>query len=429
MFQWVMLGITVILLGVLMIRKPLWLVPLLGAALALEISVTWYPEIDVVSRMLGPVSLALLTSVAIILAALVRLLFFPEMVRKLRAVLKDFLTLTLILFLVLGAASVIYSADPGKTVAEAGMLCFLLVLFISIALLMDKDKALLPLKAVHGTALLLSPLAFYEGFFDSALWQADNLLREQALGVSATFASPDGFARYIILAIAANFIIQLYVRDKGNKMVYWGALAILLAELAMTYSLGGILTLAIILILALIFIPNRSAVLWVLGLGVFCGALFLFIRPDIWGELMNSIQNFATANPERYNLWQEALAAFKANVILGTGLGSFAAGHFSTSILTIAAELGILGLSLLAILWIVLCGRLFTLYAQSSDFLSMFNNYNNEYYVGNAYLLWTLTILVNSQMEGRFFEDPFLWLSCALLVVLKLNREYNIRLD
>lgn len=439
MYQWVVLGITVIILGILAIKKPLWLVPFLAAAVALEISSTWYPDLGIVGKMLGMVSLTRFTSIAIILAAFARLLFRQEMQRKLSAAFKDPLTIILMIYLLLGAVSVVYSADPGKTVTETIRLLVLFAVFLSVALLLDKERVLLPFKAVHLTALALSPLAFYEGFTGNLIWQADNLLKEHTLRVNTTFIDPNIFARFLILGIVANFVLQLYTRDKRNKLFYMASLSILLAQLVLTSSRGGIITLFAILIAALIFLPNRKAVLWVLGLGVLCGAIVLFIRPDIW-ERMTTVINFEVSSPQRLYLWKAAIAMFQDHTLIGTGLGSFqtvflkdyialknvpdGATLSHTTILTIAAELGILGLTVLTSLWVALTGRLFSLYSKSSDYLSMFNDFNNEYYAGAGYFLWTATVFISSQSEGRFFEDPIVWLSFAALVVLRIRREY-----
>jgi len=445
MVQWIVLAVTVIVLGLLIIMRPLWLAPLLGVAVALEISSTWYPDLGMIGNLLGMVSLTRFTSLALILAALVRVIFLPEMRRKLSAVFKDPITIILIIYLVLGAASVVYSADPGKTVAETIRLVVLFAVFVSIALLMDKERSLLPFKAVHITALALTPLSFYEGFTGNLIWQAENLMKEHTLRVNATFVDPNIFARYIILGIVANFILQLYTRDKGTKMFYMAALSILLAQLVLTSSRGGMITLVAILIAALIFLPNRKAVLWVLGLGVLCAAIVLFIRPDIWDRMTLIFKNYADYNYQRLYLWQAAIAIFQDHPILGAGLGSFqtvflrdyialknvadGATLSHTTVLTIAAELGVVGLAVLAALWIALLVRLISLYSMNNDYLSMFNDYNNTYYVGAGYFLWAATVFISSQGEGRFFEDPILWLCCALLVVLRFGRDYNVKLD
>lgn len=444
MIQWLALGITVIILGLLIIKKPLWLIPLLGVAVALEISSTWYPDLGIVGKALGMVSLTRFTSMALILAALFRLLNSLEMRRKLSAILKDPLTIILMVFIILGAASVVYSADPGKTVAETVRLLVLFSVFLSIALLIDKERALLPFKAVHLTALALAPLAFYEALTGNLIWQAENLLKEHTLRVNTTFVDPNIFARFLILGIVANFVIQLYTREKSTKLIYMASLSILLAQLALTSSRGGFLTLIAILIAALIFLPNRKAVLWVIGLGALCGAIVIFIRPEIWERMISITQDFSVSSPQRLYLWKAAIAIFNDHTILGTGLGSFetvflkdyialknipdGATLSHTTILTIAAELGVLGLLVLSALWAMLIGRLYSLYAKRSDYLSMFNDFNNEYYVGAGYFLWAATVFISSQGEGRFFEDPILWLSCAILVVLRLRREY-VRFD
>ncbi len=445
MGQWIVLAITVLILGALMIRKPLWLVPLLGAAVALEISSIWYPDLGLVGKMMGTVSLTRFTSVALILAAFSRLLFSWEMKRKFGDILRDPLTIILMVYLVLGTASVVYSADSGKTVAETIRLLVLFAVFLSAALLMDKDRSLLPFKAVHITALALTPLTFYEAFTGNLIWQAEHLLKENVIRINATFVDPNIFARYIVLGIVANFVLQLYVRDKGIKMFYMASLAVLLAQLVLTSSRGGVLTLIAILIAALIFLPNRKAVLWVLGLGVFCGAIVLFIRPDIWDRMLAIFHNMEVSNPQRLYLWKAGIAIFKDNPIIGTGLGTFqtvflkdystfktvsdGATLSHTTILTIAAELGIVGLTVLTALWLVLLGKVIVLRSLSNDYLSMFNDYNNMYYVGAGYLLWAATVFISSQGEGRFFEDPILWLSCAVLVVMSFRRNYDVGLD
>lgn len=438
MLQWVLFVLTVLAIGLLMIRKPLWLVPLLAIAVALEISSTWYPDLGRVGDLLGIVSLTRLTSVALILAAFFRLFYIKELRQKFRAILKDPLTLILLIYIILGAASMLYSADLSKTLAETIRLLVLFAVFLSIALLMDKNKALLPFHAVHLTALALAPLSFYEAFTGNAIWHEEVLVRG-TIRVNATFVDPNIFARFLVLAIVANFILQLYTREKSVRILYMGSLAILLAQLALTSSRGGILTLLVILVAALFMLPNKKAVLWVFALGALCAALVLFIRPDIWDRLFSlSAGLAAAAGPVRAYLWQAALAIFADHPVLGTGLGTFQTvflndyAHLKTvasdvslshtTVLTIAAELGTVGLLVLVALWVILIIRVFQLLNISGYSLSIFTNYRNHYYAGAGYFLWVLTVFVSSQGEGRFFEDPIFWLGCALLVVLKLRR-------
>jgi len=413
--QWIIFGLTIVVLLLLMVLKPSWLVPLLVFAVALEISITWYPDFGRIGEMLGMVSLAKLTSFALILAAFSRVLFLEEMRRKLSAVFRDPLTIMLTLFLVLGAASVVYSADPGKTVGETVRLLVLFAVFISCALLLDKEKTIMGFRVLHLTALAIAPLTFYEGFTGNLIWQGENLLREETLRVNATFIDPNIFARYIILGIVSNLVLQLQVRDKGIKLAYMASLAILLAQLAFTASRGGLLTVVAILIVALIILPNRKAVLWVLGLGALLGLLVVFLQPEMLTRILSIFQNPEVSNPQRLYLWKVAIAIFQDHTITGTGLGTFQTVFLSdyaqmqtvegatlshTTVLTIAAELGVIGLTVLGLIWIALLGKLISLYSSSHSYQNLFHDDGNEYYIGAGSFLWALTVFISSQGEG-----------------------------
>ncbi len=440
MYQSVILGITVVILVLLTIRKPLWLVPLLILGVALEISSTWYPDLGKVGDLMGMVSLTRLTSFALILAAFTRVLFLDEMRRKLSEVFRDSLTIVILIFIAFGAISIVYSADPGKTLIETVRLIILFAVFISIALLMDKENALLPFKAIHFVALALAPLAFYESFTGNLIWQGEHLLRESTLRVNATFVDPNIFARFLILGVVANFILQIFTRENSIKLLYMAGLAVLLAQLAFTGSRGGMVTLFVILIATLIFLPNKRAPLWVLGLGALFGGLILMGRPDLLDRMLSITE---LANTQRLYLWKAAIEIFKDNIIIGTGLGTFqtvfendyiyirnvgpdGATVSHTTILTIASELGAIGLTILATIWVVILGKLYILFGTSHDYRHLSYNFRSEYYTGAGYFLMILTIFISSQGEGRFFEDPMLWLSFALLIVLKFTREYDI---
>ncbi|MCG1024843.1 O-antigen ligase family protein [Dehalobacter sp.] len=445
MLQWPALVLTILLLGYLAVKKPVWLVPLLAVTVALEISINWYPNLGFLEKILGEISLTRLTSIVLILAAFSRVLFLEEMRKKLGAVLKDPLTLILLAYIILGGISVVYSADFGKTVTETVRLLILFTVFISIALLMDKERTLMPFQAVHVTALLLALISFYEGMTGNLIWQGDKLLVEQTLRVNATFVDPNIFARYIILGVASNFILQIYNREKRFKWVYMACLAVLLAELVLTGSRGGFLTLLAILVATLIFLPNKKAVLWVLGLGALCGAIVVFLRPEIWERMLTITMGFAISSEQRLYLWKAAIAIFKDHPLIGTGLGTFETvfkqGYFDlmnipggatrshTTILTIASELGVVGLTVLTAIWAAILIRLARLFSLGHDYLGMFRDYKNEYFAGTGYVLWAATVFISSQAEGRFFEDPIFWLSCAMLVVLKLSRKYRLELD
>ncbi|KTE93817.1 polymerase [Desulfitobacterium hafniense] len=446
MIQWTVLLLTLLALGLLIVKKPLWLIPLLGAAVALEISSTWYPDLGILEKVLGEVSLTRFTSISIVLAACLRVFFEVEIRARLMAFFKDPVTLLLLLYIAYGALSLVYSADMGNTVKEILRLLVLFAVFLSIALLLDQDSILLPFHGIHLAALALLPLALYEGISGNLIWQGENLLKEHTLRVNATFVDPNIYARFLILGIVANFVIQIFTHNRRIKLTYWACLPLLLVQLLLTGSRGGILTLGMVLVLALFFLPNKKNTLYFLGACALGAVVLLLIRPEIWERMLLFTQDLEVSSPQRLYLWQAGIAIFTDHPWLGTGLGSFqtvflqdyihlknipdGATLSHTTILTIASELGVLGLLVLTALWVAILGRLYTLYNLNRAHLSVFSETNEKYSVAAGYFLWAMTVFISSQGEGRFFEDPVLWLSCAGLVFLRLRQEsYRYRVS
>lgn len=443
MYSWIILGLTIVILGIIIWKAPAFLAPLLGAAVALEISITWYPDLGIINSALGLPSLARFVSIALIIAGWGRLLTSAETRQKFSKVIKHPLTLMVLLYIVFGAVSLIYSAAPDRTIVEVIRLFVLFAVYIAIALLMEKEYATMPLRFVHFVALALAPLVFYEGFTGNLIWRSE-ILQETVLRVNAAFIDPNIFARFIVLAVAANLVLQLFARDANTKMLYFAALPVLLAELMLTASRGGIVTLIVVILAALILLPNKKPVLWLMGLGGLAGIIVLIGAPDVWDRMMQITTNLQESQPHRYALWQGAIAIFQDNMLTGTGLGTFQHvfttdyAHLRTmaynevtishtTVLTIAAELGVIGLTILGFIWIVLFGVLYQLHGRTDSNINIFKSNTNEYYVGSGYFLWILAIFISSQLEGRLFEDPMLWLSMGMLVILTFYEQFSGR--
>lgn len=435
MLEWTVLVITLLGLGFLVVKAPQWLIPLLGLSVALEISSTWYPDLGFIGSLLGVVSLTRFVSVALILAALGRVIWYEETRARLVRMIRNPVAVILLVYLALGALSFVYSADGGSTIKEVVRLGILFGVFLSVALLIDEEHLLFPFHAVHITALALLPLSLYEGITRNLIWQGENLVSLQGVRVNATFVDPNIFARFIILGIVANLVIQLFSPSKLGRWVYRLLLPLLLVQLVLTGSRGGILTLAVILVLALALLPKKKVTLGLIGVCVLGGAGALFLRPEIWERMLLLTKGIAASSPQRMYLWEAAIAIFKDHPLLGTGLGTFQTvflqdySHLQTvadgatlshtTVLTIAAELGIVGLLILGLFWVVLFGRLHGLHIHTRGSFSIFSEEYQRYILAAGYVLWALTVFISSQGEGRFFEDPILWLSCGGLAYLK----------
>jgi O-antigen ligase len=428
-------SLTIALLAALAWRRPAWLAGALAFAVALEISVLFYPSLGPAGKFIGEISLTKLTCLALIAAAFPRVFTDPLVRQKLSDACRQPLTVFLLAYIALGAVSFLWSADRARTIVESVRLATLFAAFLAVVLLARKDTLLLPFRILHATALLLTPLTLYEWRSGHQIWQAEQLARETVLRVNATFVDPNIFARYLVLAVAANFLLCLHAKNR-TRILYFAALPILLFQLILTSSRAGVVTLVAVLLLALILLPEKKAPLWTLGCGLLGSAIIFATRSDIVARFAALLQNMDTANPVRAYLWRAAIAIFQDHPALGTGLGSFQTVFLTqyaeyrtlsdgatlshTTVLTIAAELGAAGLFLLLLLTLSVIWTAMRLYLLGhSTYLGMFNDYRNSYYIGIGCVLWFCTVFVSSQAEGRLFEDPILWLAAAMLVILK----------
>lgn len=429
-------------------KKPAILPSLLAGAVAFDISITWFPPLGPLGSQLN--SLARLLTVGIIGAALWRLGREPEKRQELKAILTHFMTRALLIYFAVGAFSLLYSIDRGKTVGELIRLFTLFLLYLGICLLGERKHALLPLQVVHWVGVALVPLTLYEGITKHFIWRG-YLAEGEIARVNATFVDPNILARYLVLAIVANLILQ-YLNDVTWKRgVYFGALLGLLGALAITLSRSGILTLVIVLTLLILFIPRKRMVLPIGLLGLI-GAVIVALQPAVRERLLTIKIGFGALGEQRAYLWKVSRAMFIDHPIFGVGLGGFEKMFLTpryiiyktvipyvqgvtlshTTILTIAAELGLMGLAALAWVWFALvrvllaARRIVSLPANCEGTTHQVRTGKDDLNRGRleqylpvvGYFLWIVAVFISSQAEARFFEDPIIWLSMGMMFCL-----------
>ncbi len=404
-------------------KKPQGLIYLLPVAIALEISRTWYPGMELFHNEEGTFSLTRIVTVAILFAAALDLWKKRELRARLWEVIRHPLTWAFAIYIVIGAFSSIYSVNRVKTLVEVVRLFSLLLLMIGIATIARKENAKTVMKVVHTTGVLLVPFALYEFFTRKFLW-FEYFADWNPPRVNATFVDPNIFARYLILAIVANLVLQTFQPGERKKLLYPLCLIGLLGALVVTFSRAGLVTLAIVM-LAMALVLSVKEVFRSLGL-LGAGVVTAFIaRPSLLQRFMDIKSGLADLDPGRKYLGKAALAMFQDHPVLGVGMGGFQKSFITnyswlktlpegptlshTTLLTITAELGALGV--LALLGVFL-----------SIIKTLKKLRNSRYYsIGAGYLVWILTVFTSSQFEARFFEDPTLWLSAAMILVLDVQ--------
>lgn len=425
--EWVLLALTIILIICLGIFKPEGLILLLALSVALEISSTWYPDIPFLAQALGLISLSRLTTLAIIIVAFIKVITCAEVRRRFLKIFTQPLTWALILYLLVAAGSYFHSIDQGKTVVESIRLCVFIALYFSVILLaVSRFNPLIPFKVVFFVGIALAPLTFYQALTGNLLWQDVNV-QGIFTRINTTFVDPNIFARFLVLAIASNLILQYFSTNKSRQGLYTIGLFVLLAELGLTMSRGGIVTLGAVIFFLLVMLRSRrvlvpAGILGVLGLGA------VLLNSDIIKRFLTIKQELTAPGSVRMNLIKAGMDMFENSPFWGVGLGGFQKKYLAqyvenpatttvslshTSVITIIAELGWMGIIAFCLIGVAI---IYTLYKVSQTVRA-------TYILGIGYVSWILTIFVSSQMEARFFEDPLLWVSMGMLVALVLNAQ------
>ncbi len=398
-------------------KKPWMLIYIFTASLFLEISRTWFLDVSFIP---DGISLTKISTTGLIITAAWSLLTGKSL-NKLREAWQQPLTKALLIYLAIGVISIFKSNYWQQTVREDIRLVALFTLFLSVYLLSEQDRMKNSLKVLHWAGVVLVPLAIYEGITRHFLWY-----REYAgwvpPRVNTTFVDPNIFARYIVIAITANLILNLLETNRKNKWLYYASMVCLLIALWLSYSRAGLVSVVMVTTALLFFFPNKR---YVLAAGISGVALIaiIIVHPAIVQRFSGLAQGIWALDPGRFYLWRVALAMFMEHPVLGVGLGAFQltfetyyrqmmlpqfwVTRSHTSVLTVASELGAIGLGALLWLWVSLLRAVRRL--RSSQ---------EKYLLGVGFFLIVFAVFLSAQFEARFFEDPVIWLCMAQLAAL-----------
>ncbi|KLU66904.1 O-antigen ligase [Desulfosporosinus acididurans] len=452
-------------------KKPSALISFLAGAVALDVSIRWFPPLGGIGSQIN--SLARLFTVGIIVALLWSLGRDPEKRRELKKLFKHPMTIALLIYIAVGAFSIVYTISKADTIMGVVRLITMFLLYLGVYLLAEKSTGLLPLKVVHWMGVALVPLTIYEGATKHFLWRG-YLAEGMIARVNATFVDPNIFARYLVLGIVANLLLQYMCQESRKRFLYLGTLIGLLGALAITLSRSGVVTLVAVLILMCLLIP-RKGILQPIGVLGIIGVVIAALRPTVWNRILTIRNGLGALDEQRAYLFRVSFAMFHDHPLFGVGLGGFQKSFLTnypsyktvipyvqgvtlshTTILTIAAELGIVGLTALALVWLAIFRNLWNLrrsrqveasksgvsrpeFYKGTDLnnanleaatentgkqeaVSRKSGFPRDYLLGVGYFLWIAAIFISSQSEARFFEDPMIWLSMSMMVHLLVGK-------
>ncbi len=406
-----------------------WLVPIIILTLPLEISKRLFPFLHADAARVGipeQVSILDLGRIAILLAmAFWALKAASERSQPLRA---TPLNLALAVLFGLFALSLAYTADFSSGVRETLRLGFHIGLFLIIpALVADALSLRWCLWALMLTGLGLGAAAIYQEAAGVFFWNP-TLELASVPRVNATFLDPNQFARFldVVLVLAAARFFFAGVRE---RLFLLATLGVGLTALLFTSSRSAWLTLPIVLVLLVVLLPlsvRRKGVLLAAGSAAVLAVVLSSLA--IGGPLADRLETLSLgrgALEEREYLIQGGWQMFLDHPLVGVGVGGFQKslrGPYSdfiwpgyeetyshTSVITILAELGLVGLlatAFLAYRWGVMGWLVYRRADREGKAMAL------------GLLVATAVIFLTSQGEGRFYEDPYLWLLFGLMAAM-----------
>ena len=321
--------------------------------------------------------------------------------------------------------SLVISPVPTRVAFEIVRLAIHFLFWIAtVRALKSPDAILKVVRVLTLTGLALGLLGIYQFVTGRLLW---NLFFGgiQRARVNATFVDPNIFGRFLGIAIVFGFVPR---QGKGvHRSLGYATALVCLSALLFTGGRGS--WLALMAAMAGFIWWSRSysrlRVLAPVG-GIAIVAILVMNLLPVVRIRFSSFFMGTQALGVRIYLIQAGWRMFVDHILLGTGLGGYQEAiltdysHYiwagskvtlsHTSLITIAAELGLVGLLVT-----------FGLFASAFRSFRAALGSSSQQCRSLALATWlgVIVLFVSSQSEGRLYEDPYLWLFLGLLVAIQ----------
>jgi putative inorganic carbon (HCO3(-)) transporter len=274
-----------------------------------------------------------------------------------------------------------------------------------------------------GTALAYAAVGGYQWFTRDIFWNPSvKVFNAYApfFRVNSVFWDPSVYGRYLTVAILASLTGILLGGVRGWRMA--GLYVVVVATwlgLLISFSQSSFVALAAGIVVAVAVAWERRATLALVALGLVTGAVLLAVpqvRHELVGKSRSGVNRITSG---RANLVGQGIRITLDHPLAGVGVGGFSheyqrrlgipgkdpkrvASH--TMPVTVAAELGVVGLGLLG--WLLAAAFLATLRGLGRGFTSR---------VSLAVGVVLVAIGVHSVFYAAFFEDPMTWALLGLI--------------
>ena len=274
-----------------------------------------------------------------------------------------------------------------------------------------------------GTALFYAAVGGYQWFTRDVFWNPSvKVFNAYApfFRVNSVFWDPSVYGRYLTVAILASLAGILLGGVRGWRVAgLYAAVVATWLGLLISFSQSSFVALAAGIVVATAVAWGRRATLGLLALGAATTVVLLAVpqvRHELVGKSRSGVNRITSG---RANLVGEGIRITLDHPVAGVGAGGFSheyqrrlhipgkdpkrvASH--TMPITVAAELGLVGLGLLC--WLLAAALLATLHGLGRGFTSR---------VALATGVVLVAIAVHSLFYAAFFEDPMTWALLGLV--------------
>jgi O-antigen ligase len=426
---------TALLVGVVLLREPSLLLPVVVLGLPIEYFATVTVDelggggvAGAVRALLVPGKAAMLAVVGI---GVLRLRHEPGRLFPNSAVLFPVALLVAITFIGLGWAD---RKLPPNAILILPM--YAAFVFVAPSLIRERRDFERIWAAMFAIAIFVSLIAVVQRFgvfnWREILIQSD----EVSYRSNATFGDPNILARYLAMTIplAAALILATGPR---RLTVYLAAPALVigLAGIIASASRSGWLILLFIGFLAVMWSPIRGytkLALTTVSVSLVGGLLvLLFLQGGANADRVRTLWSGVEVIGQREFLIRAGIAMWQDNPVIGVGSGNYQSSLIAnylhlipswarttlshTSLVSVLAELGIVGAAAFS----------FIIFRIALATVAIYRRAREEPYarlVTGWLAASLLGIVLHSQSEGRLIDEPYLWLLLALLVAVETRR-------
>jgi len=400
-------------------RWGAWIIPLFFALVPWDISKVLFPPYQ--SGAETPTSLTFLRIGMFLLLAWGAVRFAQEGIGKtLRRLAGVPLIWAVIPLFFAVLVSLTSSLQSRTTMIEGLRLLILFAVGVSVALGADRKQVFdRVFKVIFAMATLTAIIGLAQYLSGNWIW-GGGINISGVRRVNASFIDPNLFARYLDISILGTLLLLLR-REWSLHIGIALALLIQVAALGVTFSRTGWLILLLgVLVLAISSVKSQRVHWGALGLGGL-GFVALYLIPGIRLRF-ETLFTGMSALGQREHLIKGGWAMFIENPLTGVGLGNFqwaieqpyhylmpwsdAVTRSHTSLMTVAAEMGIFGI-------LGMFAFLFILFIMNLRVLNQMNAF------AQAILMSVFVVWLSSQGEGRFFEDPMIWAFWGLSLAIQ----------